>query len=324
MAAGLKRKAIENYYYNKGNTGKSFGARWLDRLLVGVFVVAVVVIWTLWRFSGYGIALAIGLLASASYYGVDRGIRRTRVLTGRESILQKEKTERFQVLVKDQDVKGFYLMLRSMLVNTEAFSDIELVLDDRERPIIMEGHLGEDRIGICCRKVDKGGYVDTEHVVEFVDYCTSRGLSNGLYITNGYFDSQAKRYMVGIKDFRLYSADIDTIYKVFLKDNDNHPIKGIEKDIELKALEEYRMARNGLEKAMSIKRAGVYLMLGLVLAVYSRFVPFSGYYIFVSIIMLCFSATTLIRWSLHRHRNSLETEIGLDVVLAGLSEKSSP
>jgi hypothetical protein len=320
---GLGKKAIENYYYNRGNIGKGVGARWLDRVLVGLSVVAVVYMLALWRLSSYGAALIISFLAAAAYYAVDRGIRWARVQRGRESILKKELMDRFQVLISSKDDKGFYLMFKEILDRTGFFSDLELVLDDQERPIIIEGRLGQNGIGICCRKTEAGRYVEVRPVAEFVEYCKGRGLARGLFITNGYFEHQARKYMAETQDFDIYSADIDTIYRVLLKDSGALPIKDIERDIELKALENYGRSNNRIVKAVSLKKAGVNLALALVLAFYSRYVPFGLYYMFVSIIMLCLSLLTLIRWSICSYREAMDREITLDTVLAGLSKEAS-
>ena len=56
-------------------------------------------------------------------------------------------------------------------------------------------------------------------------------------------------------------------------------------------------------------------MLSILIAVYSAMVPYTLYYIFVSLILMCLSVTALVRWEIEKFREEAENSVKLDSVM---------
>lgn len=315
MITQTNKRVIENYYYSRGNSDKNYGARWIDRVFskAMLFVLASLVAFLFAQ--NLLIVFACGMLSTSLYHVGEKSLRKKRIRQRKEEFIKREVVKKFLSLIDGQDEKEFFLTIRDMLDESGHFTKLEISFDDEKRPIIMEGYLNDTKVGIYCKKLQEGQRIGRESLEEFVEYCKGCGLSEGVYITNGIFEYSSRDYLLNLYDFKLYLADIDTLYKLILKHDFLFSIEGIEKELERGILDQARTTKDGLKKVLAFRRIKAYTALGIVIALYSKFVPYRQYYIFVAIVLLSLSLTALVQWRVEKYKESMEREMKLDEVI---------
>ncbi len=308
----LNRRRIENHYYSMGNDKKSFGARWIDRLLSALFVFFLGLTAAVLTFDNIYLALVLGTVITSIYYLAVRTLSRRRVTRGKERLVREATVKKFADRVSGMSDRDFCALVKSLLEKSRCFAEMEPVEDSGESPVLLEGYFNGNRIGVYCMKVDGKENVKLHQLREFVEICTDRGLNQGLYITNGYFDHSSKEYAGVLEDFMLYIGDMDSIYTAFLK-KDLYLSRGeIERQIEAEIIDTSQAFEYRLRKMLAYKRIRTYVVLGLLLAGYSHYVDFTVCYIIVSIIFLSLAATAFIRWNIEKYKGFVEKEIRLE------------
>lgn len=311
----LDSERIENHYYSMGNNVKSYGARWMDGLIGTILVFAASGILMISIFDNLYLVLVLSSIMTFCYYTVRKKLVKKRVIKGKELLMREETLKKFNDKVLDMNKKDFFILVKDLIENSGNITELNIDIDSSGELIVMEGNFGENRVGIYCRKVEKEQKIKLQQLKEFVNFCMNRGLEEGIYVTNGYFDQSSKEYVSTIEGFMLYLADMDSIYNVFLKKGQFFSREAIEKQLEEDILDHKETMEYKMRKLLTYKKIKAYMVLGLLLAVYSRYVNFKLYYIFVSIILLCFAVTAAIRWHIEKYKSYMEKGLKLDQYL---------
>lgn len=315
LAARWRKARMEDYYYSGGETQKDFRARSIDRLFSRGMVFTLTALAAYFLVQNLLISVFIGTLWTIMFNVIAKSRRKKRIARNREKILEKEAVGRFLKMTEDKDSREFFEMVRGLLGKSGQFSELELIKDDEGRPLIMEGSFKGEKAGIYGRKLKPDSMVKEKDLKEFVQYCRSRGLENGVYIANGVFDYAARDYAAGLDDFDLFIGDTGSLYRGFLKRDFLFPMEDLEAQIEQNVLEQSREKQHSLRKILAFRRIRTYAVLSILIAVYSAMVPYTLYYIFVSLILMCLSVTALVRWEIEKFREEAENSVKLDSVM---------
>jgi len=315
LAARWRKARMNDYYYSGGETQKDFRARSIDRLFsrgVVFFLTASLVYFLVQNFL---ISVITGAMWTIMFHVLAKSRRNKRIVGNRERMLEKEAVDRFLRMTEDKDPGEFFYMVRGLLDKSELFAELELIKDDEDRPLLMTGYFKGEKAGVYARKLKPESMVKEKDLKEFVQYCESRGLENGIYIANGAFDYASRDYAAGLDTFDLFIADTRALYRGFLKRDFLFPMKDLEAKIEQTVLEQSRETQHRLRKILAFRRIRTYAVLSILIAVYSVMVPYTLYYILVSSILLCLSVTALVRWEIEKFREETENSIKLDSVM---------
>ena len=230
-------------------------------------------------------------------------------------MLEKEAVERFLKLTADMDSGEFFNMVKEWLDRSCLCSNVKVIRDTDDRPLLITGEFKGRRTGVYAKKLKPDTMVKKDDLVEFVQYCLNRGLENGVYIASGSFDYSAREYAAGLETFNLYIADTGAIYRAFIKKGYVFPMEDLQSQMEQRVLEQEREERHSLGKVLAFRRIRTYAVLSILIAAYSVMVPYTLYYILVSLILLCLSVTAIVRWEVERLREEAENSIRLDSVM---------
>lgn len=308
----LDEKKVENHYYSAGDEKKGYGARWLDRLFMRGVVFILACISGIFILENSFAVLAAGLFLTTLYYIAEKRLDRRRISKGKEQLIRKEMIKRFCERVKEVDERGFLEVMMELFEKSGFFSELKMVCDQPGQPILVEGVFKGEKVGIYCSKVKGQENIKAEDLKRFVDVCIKRGLGRGIYVTDGHFNYCAKEYATGLSHFSLLLADIDGIYRGFLRKGLLFSRDEVENSIYSRVLDRSRTKENSIRKILSVKRTKIYITLGLLLLVYSYYVQYRFYYIFVSAILFSLGITAAIRWYMIKYKDYLEREISLD------------
>ncbi len=312
-----RRIRLEDYYYSAGDeTKKHFSARCIDRVSLRVSVFTIVFLIFYFFIRDALISVLNGIAWTAMVHVLAKKRRRNRARRNKEKILKKEAIDRFLDLTKDKEPEEFFDLIQDLLSKDALFSKLKCTKDNEGRPLIITGYFQGTRIGIYAKDPKGNTMIDGGDLKDFVKYCRIIGLKTGLYITNSTFDYAARGYAAGLGgDFNLILADKETLYNAFIKQGSLFSMADLEKRIEQAALEQSYGARHNLKNVLALKRVKTYGILSVLIAMYSIKVPYTLYYIFVSIILLCLSVTALVKWEIERHRRDIEESIKLDKIM---------
>jgi predicted membrane protein len=307
-----RRAGIEDYYYSGGEASKNRRARNVDRLFSRVTVFAAATSAAYLLVQNFLVGIFFGAGCVYLFHWLAKGRRVRRIQRNRERILEKEAVERFLKLAGDKSAGGFFEMVREWLERSSLFSNLEVIKDTEGRPLLIIADFKGQRTGIYAKKLEPEAVVKEKDLEEFVQYCESRGLENGIYIAGGAFDYSAREYVGSLDSFNLYIADTGAIYRAFIRKGYLFSIEDLQEQLEQRVLEQNLEARHSLGKILAFRRIKTYAVLSILIAVYSVMVPYTLYYILVSVILLCLSVTALIRWEIERIREDVQNSIRLD------------
>jgi hypothetical protein len=315
ISARLREAQIQDYYYSGGNTSKHYRARSMDRLSarMAVFVLTAV---SFYVYTGnFFAALFFGGVCTYLFDRLAMQLRNKRSEKNRAVLLEKEGIDRFTQLLEDKDNRGFFEIIFETLKKTCLFKGLKLIEDDEGRPLIITGEFKGEKVGIYANRLGKDASVKEANLKEFVQYCKSRQLGNGIYIASGPFDYASRGYAAGLDSFNLYIADTQTIYRAFIKKGFLFSMDDLEEKLEQRVFEHNKETQHSLKRILAYRRIRTYIVLGVLIAVYSAYVPYSVYYILVSIVLLCLSLTALIRWKIEKFMEDSENSIKLDSLM---------
>lgn len=307
-----RRTRIEDYYYFSGQASKNHSARRMDRLFSRAVAMVLVTVPVYLYVRSLIIGLIVGTACTFLFHRLAAGRRQKKSRKNRLAMLEKEAIDRFTGMLEDKSPGDFFEIVRELLDKSGLFDGLETVKDNEGQILLITGRFKGEKTGIYAKKLKPDAMVKEMELKEFVQYCTGRGLENGIYIANGPFDYAAREYAVGLDFFNLYIADTQTIYKAFLKGSLLFSMKDLEEQLEQKALERNHEMQHGLKKILAYRRIKTYAALSVLIAVYSVMVPYTLYYIFVSVVLLCLSLTALIRWEIEKFMEDAENSIKLD------------
>jgi hypothetical protein len=310
-----REASIEDYYYSGGEALKNRRARSIDRMFSRVMFFAA---------AAFGAHLLVKSIPAALFFAagctylfhLTANFRRDkRVRRNRERMLEKEAVERFLKHTEDLDSGEFFNVVKEWLDRSGLFSGSKVLRDTDDRPLLITGEFMGQRTGVYAKKLKPDTMVKKEDLEQFVQYCLSRGLENGVYIADGSFDYSAREFAAGLESFNLYIADTGAIYRAFIRKGYVFSMEDLQSQMEQRALEQDLEERHSLGKVLAFRRIRTYAVLSILIAAYSVMVPYTLYYILVSLILLCLSVTALVRWEVERLREEAENSIRLDNVM---------
>jgi predicted membrane protein len=310
-----REASIEDYYYSGGETLKNRRARSIDRMFSRVVFFAAAASGTYLLVENLSAALFFAAGCTCLFHWTANSRRDKRVRRNRERMLEKEAVERFLKLTSDMDSGEFFNMVKEWLDRSGLCSATEVIRDTDDRPLLITGEFRGQRAGVYAKKLKPDTMVKKDDLDEFVQYCLSRGLENGIYIAAGSFDYSAREYAAGLESFNLYIADTGAIYRAFIKKGYVFSMEDLQSEMEQRVLEQDLEERHSLGKVLAFRRIRTYAVLSILIAAYSVMVPYTLYYILVSLILLCLSVTALVRWEVERLREEAENSIRLDNVM---------
>jgi len=310
----LDQKKIENHYFSMGSNHKSYSARWIDRSFGSLLIFGIIGAVIFLISQNLFLAFVVGTSVTLVNCIVRKRFTVKRIIKGKEQLMKKDTIKMFNNSIKKIRHKDFFILIKRLLEDSGYFSQLKLDLDSSDEPVIMEGSFAGERVGIFCRKQEKEQKVKVGQLKEFVAFCMNRGLNEGIFVTSGYFDYYSKEYAGSLEDFRLYIADVDSIYNIFLKKGMLFCREEIEKQLEGNILDRKEAMEHRTRKVLAHKKIRTYVVLGLLLAFYSRYVDlnYKLYYIFISIVLFCLAVTAVVRWYIEKYRCHMETEIRLE------------
>lgn len=310
-----RRTKLDDYYYSGGETDKNLRAKGIDRLFLRGLLFLTILLTCYFLTENFIVGALIGVLGVTVFHMLAKGRRKARISTNKEKMFEKEAIHKFLCIAEEKGPKEFFQLIGDLLNKSGLFSELRLIEDDKGNPLIITGNFKAEKVGIYGKKLGPERMVKKEDLEEFVSYCQSRGLENGVYIANGIFDYRARGYAAGLDVFNLLLADTEVLYRGFLKQGFLFSMEELQGNMEQLALEQSHGAQHSLKKILALRRVKTYGVLSVIIAVYSVMVPYTLYYIFVSIVLLCLSATALVRWEIERHREDAENSIKLDRVM---------
>jgi hypothetical protein len=310
-----RRASIEDYYYSGGETLKNRRARSIDRMFSRVVFFAAAASGAYLLVESLPIALFFAAGCTYLFHRTANSRKDKRVCRNRERMLEKEAVERFLKHTAEMDSGEFFNMVKEWLDRSGLYSNAEIIKDNEGRPLLITGEFRGLRTGVYAKKLKPDTMVKKDDLDEFVQYCISRGLENGVYIAGGSFDYSAREYAAGLETFNLYIADTGAIYRAFIKKGYVFSMEDLQSQMEQRVLEQDLEERHSLGKVLAFRRIRTYAVLSILIAVYSVMVPYTLYYILVSLILLCLSVTALVRWEVERLREEAENSIRLDNVM---------
>jgi len=306
---------LHNYYYSMGKTNKNAGARLVDRIfgLAVLFVFAYAGSYIL--INDLSMALGPALFVSVAYYFVEKRLRLKRIEAGKEKLIKEELLNRFSAVIEGKDESEFYAFLKDVLSESGHFTGLETEFDSGGKPTIMIGKLKGESVGVCCKKLPENLKVGADALTEFTELCESRGLEAGVYITNTKLDYSARDYLLKLRSFNLYIADIETLYSTFLSKGCLFSLEEVKRELEGKILYQSKKRDDTLRRILAVRRIWVYLSLGLIITLYSRATPYSRYYLFIAAVLFSLSLTAVARWRIEKFKEAVEEEIKLEKAL---------
>ncbi|NLZ92077.1 MAG: hypothetical protein GX918_09170 [Clostridiales bacterium] len=310
-----REASIEDYYYSGGEALKNRRARSIDRMFSRVVFFAAAVSGAYFLVKSIPAALFFSAGCTYLFHWSANSRRVKRARRNRERMLEKEAVERFLKLTSDMDSGEFFNMVKEWLDRSGLSSATEVIRDTDDRPLLITGEFRGQRAGVYAKKLKPDTMVKKDDLDEFVQYCLSRGLENGIYIAAGSFDYSAREYAAGLESFNLYIADTGAIYRAFIKKGYVFSMEDLQSEMEQRVLEQDLEERHSLGKVLAFRRIRTYAVLSILIAAYSVMVPYTLYYILVSLILLCLSVTALVRWEVERLREEAENSIRLDNVM---------
>ncbi len=315
ISVRLRNARIQDYYYSGGDTTKHYRARNLDRLFARVIVFTLTVLSFFIYTGNFFAGLFFGGVCIYLFDRLAKRFRNLRCEKNREAMLEKEAVDRFNKLLEEKTSRDFFEIVCEMLGKDHSFTGLRIIEDNEKRPFLITGRFRGEDVGIYADKLKEGTSVKEKNLEEFTRYCMDRGLKNGIYIASGPFDYSAREYAVNLDSFNLFIADTKTMHKVFLKRGLLFPIKDLEEGLEQKILEQNEETHHRFRRILAYRRIRTYTVLGVLIAVYSVFVPYSFYYLFVSIVLFSLSLTALIKWRIEKYMEDAENSIKLDNIM---------
>ncbi|MDI6729893.1 MAG: restriction endonuclease, partial [Thermodesulfovibrionales bacterium] len=218
-------------------------------------------------------------------------------------------------VIEGKDESEFYAFLKDVLIESGHFTGLETEFDSGGKPTIMIGKLKGESVGVCCKKLPENLKVGADALTEFIELCEGRGLEAGVYITNTELDYSARDYLLQLKSFNLYIADIETLYSTFLSKGCLFSLEEVKRELEGKILYQSKKRDDTLRRILAVRRIWVYLSLGLIITLYSRATPYSRYYLFIAAVLFSLSLTAVARWRIEKFKEAVEEEIKLEKAL---------
>lgn len=261
-----RRFILNNYYTSTIKKGKNLQASFLDFIFVLVTLMLVFAI-TVFRitddiFLTLSTALIIGLVYIFLMILWNRKVRKKKILKIKEDIADEE-------LIKEIDKKDnreFLLFIKDIL---ERYYNTSFYEYDRYIDFI--GEIKGEIYGLKCIKTPLDSRVNLKEVEFFNREMERKNIREGIVVTNSYFSEDFKEEA----DYIL--IDFDKI-KDILKEIGSYPTP---KDIEDLIIGRYENNRELIkEKIISKDKDKVvrFILLGVVLTIYSRFVSYKLYY----------------------------------------------
>lgn len=315
ISTRLEKIQMEDYYYSGGDTTKHYWARIMDRLLARCVVFGLITPAFSLYTGRFFVGIFFGGIITYLFDRLEVHLRRTRCKNNRRTMLENEAVTRFAKQLEGKSERGFFELTLEMLGKSNLFIELELVEDDEGRPLLITGKFKEEKIGVYADKTEKDQMVKLKDLKKLVEYCKNRGLKTGIYITNGHFDYASREYAINLDSFNLLIADKHVIYRAFLKKDYLFSMEELENELKESILERNQEAHHGWRRILAYRRIRTYTVLGALIAVYSVYVPYSFYYIFVAIVLFCLSLTALVRWKIEKYMEDAENSIKLDSVM---------
>ena len=310
-----RKAGLEDYYYSGGQTSKNWRARSADRLFsrVAVFTAATLGIHLLVK--DFPVSLFFGTGCTYLFHLAANSRRDKKIRSNRDGMLEKEAVDKFSKLTEDMDAEDFFETVKDWLGRSSLYSNPQILKDAEGRPLIITVEFKGQSTGVYAKKLKTGTMVKKKDLEQFVQYCRSRGLKKGIYIAGGSFDYSAREYAAGLETFDLYIADTGAVYRAFIRKGYMFSMEDLQAQLEQGVLEQNLETRHSLGKILASRRIRTYAILSILIAIYSVMVPYTLYYILVSLILLCLSVTALVRWEVERLREEAENSIRLDNVM---------
>lgn len=269
-----KRMVLKKYYTSKIKSGKGLYASLIDYFITAVVFFSVMFVLIYSISNKLLISVLLDSLFLSFYISIvymkNKKMKDKKIREINDEIVNKQLIKK----ISKYSNQDFLLTMKEML---ERYYNT--TFHEHGKYIDFIGEINGDIYAVKCLKNPIETYVSFRDLENFILEAESKNIQEGIIITSSYFSDEVKERL------NYILIDFEKI-KGIMKEIGDYPTK---KGIEDYIVSNYNYKKENVKKAIKNKdkdRAYKFLLLSIVLYVFSYFVPYKTYYRIISLLSL--------------------------------------